>query len=218
MKVLAVDTALNSLGICLLDSGVVQANYYASCKKKQAEIILPVIKSLLNDVAVKLADVDAYVLSRGPGSYTGIRVGMSVLKTFAQVHQKPLITLNTLQTLAAQVSPLQQTFSVLLNCSRNDVFYANFKYQDGIPVPVSSTCLSSLDALGDFAQTHSFFFKSITARPSALALSFISASLPSISPIPETRMLYHLAEPQLHKQDFLKLEDIQPFYLKPEVS
>ena len=119
---LSVDTSFEHLGVCLTSNGVCLANYYSLCNRKNSSIIFGVIDELLKNAEIKLADIDAYVVNRGPGSYTGVRIAMGVVKTFAQVHQKPVVPVDSLELLAGQISSLKEDFPVLLNCTRSEVF------------------------------------------------------------------------------------------------
>ena len=80
----------------------------------------------MKSTEIKLVDIDAYVVNRGPGSYTGVRIAMGVVKTFAYVHQKPVVPVDSLELLAGQISSLKEDFSVLLNCTRSEVFNARY--------------------------------------------------------------------------------------------
>ena len=115
---LSVDTSFEHLGLCLTRNGVPLVNYYSLCHRRNATIIFEVIDDLLRSAELSLAEVDAYVVNCGPGSYTGVRIGMSVAKTFAQVHDKPVIQVNSLELLAGQIRHLKNDFPVLLNCTR----------------------------------------------------------------------------------------------------
>ena len=107
---LSVDTSFEHLGLCLTRNGVPLANYYSLCHRRNATIIFEVIDDLLKSAELSLAEVDAYVVNCGPGSYTGVRIGMSVAKTFAQVHDKPVIPVNSLELLAGQIRHRKMIF------------------------------------------------------------------------------------------------------------
>ena len=136
---LSVDTSFEHLGVCLTSNGMCLANYYSLCNRKNSSIIFGVIDELLKNSEIKLADIDAYVVNRGPGSYTGVRIAMGVIKTFAQVHQKPIVPVDSLELLAGQISSLKEDFPVLLNCTRRDVLNSSDQSQ---PVHQCVHCLS----------------------------------------------------------------------------
>ena len=88
---LSVDTSFEHLGVCLTRNGVCLANYYSLCNRKNSSIIFGVVDELLKNTEIKLVDIDAYVVNRGPGSYTGVRIAMGVVKTFAHIFCMPNI-------------------------------------------------------------------------------------------------------------------------------
>ena len=140
---LSVDTSFEHLGLCLTRNGVALANYYSLCHRRNATIIFEVIDDLLKSAELSLAEVDAYVVNCGPGSYTGVRIGMSVTKTFAQVHDKPVIPVNSLELLAGQIRHQKNDFPVLLNCTRREIFHSVFRIVDDHPVAQTAIQLTS---------------------------------------------------------------------------
>ena len=100
---------------------------------------------MLKNAEIKLSDIDAYLVNRGPGSYTGVRIAMGVVKTFAQVHHKLVVPVDSLELLAGQISNLKEDFSVLLNCTRSEVFHARYSIIDGKPQAQTSIQLTSLE-------------------------------------------------------------------------
>ncbi len=142
---LSVDTSFEHLGVCLTYNGVCLANYYSLCNRKNSSIIFGVIDELLRNAEIKLSDIDAYLVNRGPGSYTGVRIAMGVVKTFAQVHHKLVVPVDSLELLAGQISSSKEDFSVLLNCTRSEVFHARYSIIDGIPKAQTPIQLTSLE-------------------------------------------------------------------------
>ena len=142
---LSVDTSFEHLGVCLTKNGVCLANYYSLCNRKNSSIIFGVIDELLKNAEIKLSDIDAYVVNRGPGSYTGVRIAMGVVKTFAQVHQKLVVPVDSLELLAGQISSLKEDFSVLLNCTRSEVFHARYIITNGKPQSQTPIQLTSIE-------------------------------------------------------------------------
>lgn len=128
MNTLAINTAFTQIGISLTKDDVLVANYYSVCKKRGEQLIFRVIEQLLQNAQMELEAIDCFVVAQGPGSYTALRIGMSIVKTLAQVHQKPLIGVNSLECLASMVRPQPDPFYVLLNCSRSEIFWAQYRF------------------------------------------------------------------------------------------
>ena len=95
---LALDTSFEHLSICITKNEYPLVNFFSSSYRKNSEIIFNIIENLLKNAGIKLDNIDIYVINCGPGSYTGVRIGMAVVKTFAQVFSKPVIPVNSLKS------------------------------------------------------------------------------------------------------------------------
>ena len=108
--------------------------------------LLPAVGRLLSDASVSLADLDAYAVCSGPGSFTGLRVGLTTVKAWAEIFQKPIAAVSRLEALACQ-SPLEPILTTrfvatYLDARRNQVFAALFEPR-GVPlVPETVTSLA----------------------------------------------------------------------------
>lgn len=96
MLVLGIDTAFYYLNLTLIKDDLVIASHHEKCFRNQAELLVPNIEKLLKKVDLTCQEIDAMVISKGPGSYTGIRIAMSFAKVFCSVKNIPLYTLSTL--------------------------------------------------------------------------------------------------------------------------
>ncbi|MBX9779560.1 MAG: tRNA (adenosine(37)-N6)-threonylcarbamoyltransferase complex dimerization subunit type 1 TsaB [Chitinophagaceae bacterium] len=97
---LCIDTATEYAGICICKDGIVLAKSENTDSKKHGSFLQPAIQSLCIETGIVLADIDALAVTAGPGSYTGLRVGMASAKGICFTLQKPLITINTLAVIA----------------------------------------------------------------------------------------------------------------------
>lgn len=134
MILLGVDTAFGHLGYCLSQDGNVLASHFARSRRSNSRLLLPTLDLLLSAVGLTKADLSAVVVNQGPGSYTGVRIGLSFAKTFAQACNLPLIPVPSLEVLAAQAHGITEPFEVLLNCTRNELFRACYELKAGLPV------------------------------------------------------------------------------------
>lgn len=99
--ILNIDTATEHASVCLSDNGELIAIESNTNQKDHAAFIQPAIQKLLSSANYHLKNVDAIAVSNGPGSYTGLRVGLSTAKGICYALNKPLILINTLQIIAA---------------------------------------------------------------------------------------------------------------------
>lgn len=101
MRVIGMDTSYKYLNICLLDGDIVVDSLHMECFKQQSEWMIPKLKELMDRHGWVSEDIEAMVITEGPGSYTGIRIAMTVAKVFCSSMNIPLYTLSTLQLYAS---------------------------------------------------------------------------------------------------------------------
>lgn len=142
---LAIDTTSDYLSLGVLRSGRIAANHYALCGTRIARTILPRIEELLAGAGLEPACLDVLIVNRGPGSFTGTRIGMSVALTLGRVLAKPVVGVDALSVLAAQADPAYtDPFYAILNCSRDEAYAARFHRHKGRIQPLSEIRLTTL--------------------------------------------------------------------------
>lgn len=133
MLTLCMDTSHVFLVLGLIRDGVLIASFQEKCWKKQSEEIFPQLIALCDSVQVKPEDIDQIVISKGPGSYTGVRIAMTIAKVFCAMKNVPLFTISTLQLYAGNVS-----CRVLMD-ARGGRAYTN-TFANGIPQGEETVC------------------------------------------------------------------------------
>lgn len=143
VSALAIDTTSEVLSVGVLTNGHPIETVYETLGKEMNKVIIQRIDHLLAEAGLSPASLDFLVAARGPGSFTGTRIGLAVAQTFAHVHNLPLLGIDTLTLLASQVSPNHQgRFHALLNAARDEVFHRAFEMQAGAPVPLGEITLT----------------------------------------------------------------------------
>ncbi|HKI98461.1 MAG TPA: tRNA (adenosine(37)-N6)-threonylcarbamoyltransferase complex dimerization subunit type 1 TsaB [bacterium] len=148
LNALAIDTSSDVLGLALLREGTLAGAQYDAIGRRTTQEILPRIGGLLAAAGLSPAELDVLVVARGPGSFTGTRIGMAVALTFAQVTGCPLVGVDTLRVLAAQAEPVEGgAVPVLLNCARDEVYFARYRWQGGALARETGMALRRLESL-----------------------------------------------------------------------
>ncbi|MDY3005531.1 tRNA (adenosine(37)-N6)-threonylcarbamoyltransferase complex dimerization subunit type 1 TsaB [Anaerococcus sp. AGMB00486] len=104
MRVLAIDTSTMISTVSISEDGKIIGDFNVNQEKTHSESLVPMIESLLSFLGLRLSDIDIFAVAKGPGSFTGLRIGMTIAKTFAQVRNKKLIPISTLKALALNSS------------------------------------------------------------------------------------------------------------------
>lgn len=100
MKVLAIDTSNQVMGVAVSDGDTVLGEFVTNLKKNHSVRLMPAIDILLQEVHMQPSDLDRIAVAAGPGSYTGVRIGVSVAKTMAWSLNIPLVGISSLEALA----------------------------------------------------------------------------------------------------------------------
>lgn len=134
MKLLSWDTSRDVLSVALLDEvGSVLDEEIVSSKNRYCELLLPSLASLLERCRIEIQDIDCFAAAIGPGSFTGIRIGLSTMKAFAFAYQKKVIGISTLEAMSlagwgAFHSSYAELVCPLLDAGRNEFYTALYSY------------------------------------------------------------------------------------------
>ncbi|MCG8491164.1 MAG: tRNA (adenosine(37)-N6)-threonylcarbamoyltransferase complex dimerization subunit type 1 TsaB [Sneathiellales bacterium] len=141
MKILALDTALNACSAAVLDQGTILAEHRELRARGHAETLLPIIKDLMLVSGLAFKDLDALAVSVGPGTFTGLRIGLAAARGIALAAQLPCFGITTLEALAAAVPEenTQKIITVAIDARRKEVYLQSFRRSasEAVPVPLS---------------------------------------------------------------------------------
>lgn len=104
MKTLAVDTSSNILSLALLDQGQLLLEWNSNLSKQHGESLIPMVEQVLQAAKWQATDIECLAVGRGPGSYTGLRIGITFAKIWASSCPIPLETFSSLELMAASVN------------------------------------------------------------------------------------------------------------------
>ncbi|MFJ7756160.1 tRNA (adenosine(37)-N6)-threonylcarbamoyltransferase complex dimerization subunit type 1 TsaB [Peribacillus muralis] len=140
MKVLAIDTSNFTLGIALVDGSQVIGEYTTNLKKNHSVRVMPAIETLLKDCDTAPKDLTKIVVAMGPGSYTGVRIGVTIAKTLAWTLQIPLSGVSSLEVLAANGRYFNGLISPLFDARRGQVYTGLYDMENNLLKTVIEDC------------------------------------------------------------------------------
>jgi tRNA threonylcarbamoyladenosine biosynthesis protein TsaB len=130
MKVLGIDTSTMSGSIGLIDDERVLSEYILNISITHSERLLGAIELVLKNACCAIGDLDGFAISLGPGSFTGVRIGVSTVKGLVFATQKPVAGVSTLDVLASQVSPTPYPICPIIDARKAEVYAALYRYDD----------------------------------------------------------------------------------------
>lgn len=127
MKILAVDTSGKVSSVAVMSDGVLLGEYYIDSNLTHSQTIMDMIVSCLKSLRIDICDIDIFAVSKGPGSFTGLRIGISIIKGLAMANNKPCIAVSTLEGLAYNFMGYPGIICPVMDARREQVYTAVFR-------------------------------------------------------------------------------------------
>ena len=132
MKILAFETSAKSASVAVLENGQLLASAYQCTGLTHSRTLMPMLEAMLKNSELALQDMDALAVAAGPGSFTGLRIGVSAVKGLAFAEGKPCCAVSTLEAMAAPLRHLEGSLIICaMDARRQQVYNALFTVKDG---------------------------------------------------------------------------------------
>ena len=150
MKILAIDSSAQVASVAVLSDTAVLAEYSVDYRKTHSQTLLPMIDEVLRMTETAKEDIDAIAVAAGPGSFTGLRIGVSALKGLAWAADRPCVGVSTLNAMARNLAHLDGALLVCaMDARRNQVYNALFEAKRGTLERLTSDRAVGLDELAE---------------------------------------------------------------------
>ncbi|KZL19585.1 tRNA threonylcarbamoyladenosine biosynthesis protein TsaB [Pseudovibrio axinellae] len=169
MKLLAIDTALSTCAAAVLNDDSGTMDIVSQCEdlgRGHAERIMSMVASVMAESSTTFNSLDRIVVNVGPGSFTGLRVGLSIARGFGLVLEKPVVSVTTLAAIAHEAldaTPIKKPILVVLDARRDEVYCQKF---DAAGAPIGEARVSTVKDLA-----HALDDETILAGSAALAVA-----------------------------------------------
>jgi tRNA threonylcarbamoyladenosine biosynthesis protein TsaB len=221
VKLLALDAATEACSVALLANGEVREREALEARA-QSELLLPMIDSLLSEAGLRLDQLDALVVGRGPGSFTGVRLAVGVAQGLAYGAQLRVIPVSDLAMLAQAAIAGQQCDHVLacMDARMEEVYWCSFvRGEDGLVTPLQQERLGPPDSVLPAVSAPFVGVGTGWTRHEQLRTR-LATSLVALAPyhLPRARDAVTLAAPLWRAGEMLAPEQVLPVYLRDEVA
>ena len=224
--ILSIETATNVCSVALSRNGDLISLRESTDRNAHSSVLTTFIEELFTDTGLKPEDIDAIAVSEGPGSYTGLRIGVATAKGLCYALDKPLIAIPTLQAMAKGLadlqlqtpnSELQTLFCPMVDARRMEVFSAVFDSRMNEMRETLAEIISE-SSFADLLKDHCIIFAGdgavkckpfLTKNKNAIFTDDFSIS---------ARYMIPLAEEKFRAGDFKNLAYFEPFYLKDFIA
>lgn len=127
MNILAIDTSTDYLSLAVLKDGRLAAKFHKKAHRKHSMLLVPMIDKLLKKAKLKIIDIDCFAISVGPGSFTGLRIGVTVVKGLAYALKKRIVAVPTLDVIANNAKSFKGMICPVLDARKNKIYACMYK-------------------------------------------------------------------------------------------
>lgn len=218
MKALAVDTSANVATAAVMEEGVLLGEYILNHKKTHSQKIMVMIEELLSDLELTIQDIDLFAVANGPGSFTGLRIGVATMKALAHSVNKPIVGISPLAGMAYNLPYAEHIIVPVMDARANRVYTASYIWDEGfkeLTEPEATTieeCVASCGELldtvfvGDGAVRHMEYIKEKLGDKAIFA--------PATAMNQRASSIAALALDMAKRGEVSNYADLKPVYLK----
>ena len=138
MKILALDSTAKTSSVAVLENDTLLGLFSVNIQNTHSETLLPMVKSILESLKLTNEDIDAYAVSEGPGSFTGVRIGVATIKGLAFGREKPCVGVSTIEALYENLADYEGIVCPIMNARRGQVYTGAFLNGERI---IDDTCM-----------------------------------------------------------------------------
>ena len=216
MRILAIDTSNQTLSVAVCDDEKIIGQYTITVKRNHSLTLMPAITQLMKDIGMSPKELDRIVVAQGPGSYTGLRIGVTTAKTLAYTLKKEVVGVSSLKTIAANCVSIKGVIVPLVDARRNNVYTGAYEYIEGRLTTVIADQHIALEKwLDDLKAFDQVYF---VGEDVSKFLKQIETNLPkaTINKIPQWQIPQGtvLAELGRKEEAITDIHDFLPNYLK----
>ena len=214
-KILCIDTTSEFCSVSLFINQNLIENNNSKIERSHSKLLIKLIDDTLNNNKLKIADIDIFSISKGPGSYTGLRIGLSSIKGFCYALNKPLVSINTLKILA--ISALENIddkdfiLCPMIDARRMEVYTKSFDHNLN-ELSNDQAIILEKDTFENFKDKKVYFFgdgsdkfKKIVSRKNFIFLDNIN---------PDSKFMGQLSYDKFINRNFEDLSSFEPNYIK----
>lgn len=149
MNILSIDTSAQVSSVCILNEERILSEFNVNVKLTHSQTLLPMVEAALSCSSFSLSQIDAFAVSVGPGSFTGVRIGVSAVKGLAMPENKPCVAVSTLEAMAYQLGIRDGIICCVMDARCQQVYNALFQVKEG---KISRICEDRAISVKDLQQ------------------------------------------------------------------
>ena len=217
MRILGIDTSTKYAGVAVIEDGTLLAQSTMQFMASHSEKLLPEIAHILEIMKIPLETIDYYAITVGPGSFTGLRVGISTVKGLAFVTGKNVVPVSSLKIIARGFPYVDFPICPVMDARKKEVYSAIFKWQNQKLVRVKKDTVLSIDMLTEWIEDKTVFAGdgAILYKDKLIEkLGDKAVFAEPIYSIPSPEIVAIIGEEKVREGAFISAKQLQPLYLR----
>ena len=147
MKILAVDTTASPVSVAILTDGFLTGEFFLNAKTTHSQTLMPLVETILKTTNTNINDIDIFAVNAGPGSFTGVRIGVASIKGIAMPLDKKCVSVSTLESMAYCLPYNDGIVCSVMDARCNQVYNALFSLDNGKVTRLTEDRALSVDEL-----------------------------------------------------------------------
>lgn len=131
MKILAVDTSTTSCSVAIVGRDSLLAEATIVRKQTHSKHLMDMINQVVTSSGIAISDLNGFAVTKGPGTFTGLRIGISTVKGLAAATGKPVVGVSSLEALARQCALSSYLICPLIDARKGEVYFSRYRFADG---------------------------------------------------------------------------------------
>ncbi len=218
MLILGIETATMTGGLALINDSKLISEYTLNMKTTHSSRIMPALDWMLKDASLDKHEIEGIAISIGPGSFTGLRIGLATAKGLAMGLEVPMISVPTLDALAHNIPHPMYQVCAALDARKKEVYSAFFNYENDIlikktpyevipPAELMEQIKEKTIIVGDAIDIYGDLFKA--------ELGDLVLFAPDVQRLPRAAVIAQLGLAKLKAGEILDLASSEPIYIRP---
>lgn len=145
MNILGIETSSVVASVAISNDEGLLGEITINHPKKHSQKLMPIIKVLFSNLGMTIDDIDLISVANGPGSFTGIRIGLTTAKALAHKNETPIVTVSTLDSLAMNVSNYSGKIISMIDARRRRIFVGEYRIEDKKLVKLKDSIMTTID-------------------------------------------------------------------------
>lgn len=147
MKILGIDTSSMATSVAVIEDNKLICEYTVNTKKTHSQKLMLMIENMLKISDLDVNEMDLIAVCEGPGSFTGLRISMATAKAIAHVNNLPIVGVNSLELLAANMNLCDKKICSILDAQRTQVYSGQYKFENNEVVELKNIDVVEIDDL-----------------------------------------------------------------------